>query len=115
MIRDLWQISCMRRDVEWATRTMEKLESTMKPLQAIVLISVTLGCFLRGVGDEPQVRNSANGEGPRAIARSIAVKSGVDAIQDGVIPASSKSFAANVVFHGSVTLQNIQCHPAYRG
>ena len=51
----------------------------------------------------------------RAIARSSAVKTGVDPIQHGVIPSGSHTFAANVVFDSSVTLQNIQSHTPKSG
>ena len=46
----------------------------------------------------------------RAIARSSAVKTGVDPIQHCVIPSGSHSFATNVVFDSSVALKNIQSH-----
>ena len=50
------------------------------------------------------------GYSPRAIARSGPVKTGVDTIQYGVIPSGSHTFAANVVFHSGVALQNVQSH-----
>ncbi len=50
----------------------------------------------------------------RLVVRSRAIKSGLDAIQAGVIPACSLTFAANIVLHSSASLQNVQCHATNR-
>ncbi len=51
----------------------------------------------------------------RAIARSFAFKASVDRIENGVVPSSAESFASNVLFDGSVALQNVQRHASKCG
>ncbi len=77
------------------------------------------GCYGSQFYETPAIEQLAKEgmllDNAMAIARSSAVKSGVNAIQDGVIPSRSHAFSANVVFHSSVALQNIQCHATNRG
>jgi hypothetical protein len=46
----------------------------------------------------------------RAIARSFAAKSGVNAVQHGLVPAGAEPFASNRVFDRSVLLEDVEGH-----
>ena len=46
---------------------------------------------------------------------SFPIKTSPNLIQNAVIPPSTESFAANIIFHRSVSLENVERHSTNRG
>ena len=108
-----------------AARLARRVLAFAATADLIVVVAPLPPSFLRSFMDDAAVRR-VTGDTPivlyqnyflpdmpgwvRAIARSHRVKTGINGIQDALIPASPEPFAADGVIEGSVLLQNIQCH-----
>ncbi len=70
---------------------------------SFVVALISLGCYFYVIY---QMFENAETQGNRTLSR---LNCGINGVEDLVVPAGAESLAADVLFEGSVALQDVEC------